>query len=166
MLQGKPGSLEWISSEWKTSLLKLPTVLERLELFSSLRDLHTGRYVHHGMSLKAGNKTHAILLKSHLETFAEWQSMNMRQQMRELRAFLDSVASHPDECNERITKKEKRRLILETWTDLESYRNFVPQPVSRLERDLFLANLTTMVAILRRDFSEREARIKDSGTGT
>jgi hypothetical protein len=166
MLQGKPGSLEWISSEWETSLQTLTTILQRLELFSSLRDLHTGRYVHHGMSLKAGTKTHAILLKSHLETFAEWQSMNMRQQMRDLKAFLDSVASQPDECDERITKKDKRRLILQTWTDLETYRNFVPQPVSRLEKDLFLVNFTTMVAVLKRDFSEREARIPNSATGT
>jgi hypothetical protein len=114
------------------------------------------------MSLKAGDKTHAILLKSHLETFAKWQAMNMRQQMRDLKAFLDSVASHPDECDERITKKEKRRLILETWTELESYRNFIPQPVSRLERGLFLANFSTLVAVLRRELSEREARITGS----
>jgi hypothetical protein len=163
MLKGKPGSMEWISSEWGTSLATLSTTLERLELLSSLRDPHTGRYVHHGMSVSAGTETHAILLKSHQATFAEWQTMSMRQQMRDLRNFLTKVSLDDDECGERMSKKEKRRLVLETWIELEGYRNFIPQSTPRLDRELFLVNLMTMIAVLKRQFSEQEGATISAG---
>ena len=156
MLKGEPGSRAWIVSEWGTTLNKLSTVLERLELLSSLRDPHTGKYVHHGMSMSAGIQTHAILLKSHLDTFSCWQAMSMRQQMRDLTNFLTKVSLAEDECGERITRKEKRRMILQTWSELESYRNFIPQSTSRIERELFLVNLMTMISTLRKQFSGQE----------
>jgi hypothetical protein len=154
MVKAKSASLERIESAWADSLAKLPTILSRLELLSSLRDPHTGRYVHHGMSLSAGDQTHLILLKSHLDTFAEWQTMSLQQQMGDLKQFVRSVSKSADENPGRITQKEKRKLMLETWTQLEPYRNFVPQSVSRLERDLFMTNLASIVSVLKEQISQ------------
>lgn len=148
-MKSKPGTAEWIAAEWAEKLATLNTVLARLEVLSSLRDPHTGRYVHYGMSISVGNQTHDILLKSHKEVFSEWQSMSLREQMRDLKIFAASLPVPPDGSGQRIDKEIKSRIVLETWTELESYRNFVPLSVTKLERDLFLTDLTSIIAVLK-----------------
>jgi hypothetical protein len=152
MLKSKPEQVEWIAAEWATKLATVNTVLGRLDVLRSLRDPHTGRYVHHGMSMSVGNQAHDILLKSHKETFADWQRMSIADQMRDLKRFLASRA--PDES--RMNYHTKSRMVLETWTELESYRNFLPLSVSKLERGLFLVNLTGIIAILKNQLANQE----------
>jgi len=139
--------MDWVASQWKEKLSTLDTVFGRLELLSSLRDPHTGRYVHHGMSVAVGDRTHDIILKSHEATFAEWQSKNLRVQMTDLRSFVLSIPLPAG--SGRLDRKAKSILVLDTWLKLEPYRNFVPMSVSQLERNSFLANLTALITLLK-----------------
>ncbi len=140
-----------VTTHWAKTLATLDTVLERLILIASLRDPHTGLYVHHGMSLSLGNEqTHMVLLTSHLEIFAEWQTMGLRDQMREFKSF---VAAAPlPSLRPRVSLHGKMRRVMETWADLESYRNFVPLTTPKIDRDLFLVNLTTLLVVLKTNY--------------
>jgi hypothetical protein len=149
VLESQTKSVDSISTEWAARLATIDTVLGRLSVLGSLRDLNTGRYVHHGMSISVGNSTHAILLKSHMEVFAHWHALSLREQMRDVKTFIETLRLPDSESGERMDRHAKRRLVLETWTELEPYRNFVPLAASKLERDLFLANINSIIAILR-----------------
>lgn len=155
MPRTKGATAERVAAEWAVKVNTLVTLLERLELLSSLRDPHTGVYVHHGMSSSIGSQTHDVLFCSHKELFAEWQAMDLRQQMRDLRRFI-ALKSAPLEGSSQKTNADTRtRKVLETWTELEPYRSFVPLSVSKLERELFLLNLTSLIAILKAQLAER-----------
>jgi len=144
-----------ISAEWTERLATVDTVLGRLEVLGSLRDPHTGRYVHHGMSICLGRCTHDVLLKSHEEIFADWQEMHIEAQMQDLRTFVVSVPVSGNELGKRMNRLARTQLVLETWTELESYRTFVPLTVSKLQRDLFLTNLSSIIAILRNQLTNQ-----------
>jgi hypothetical protein len=148
MLPGRSASVDQISAEWTARLATIPTVLGRLEILSSLRDRHTGRYVHHGMSICVGECAHDVLLKSHTEIFADWQAMSIREQLRDLRTFVSSIPTSENSPDRRANRLVRSRLILETWSELESYRNFIPMSASKLERGLFLANLSSTIGVL------------------
>lgn len=150
-----------MASQWKEKLSTIDSVIGRLELVSSLRDPHTGRYVHHGMSVAVGDRTHDVLLKSHEATFAEWQSKNLGAQLQDLKAFVRSVPL-PGGLGRRLDRSAKSTLVLETWLKLEPYRNFVPLSASKLERDAFLANLTTLIAVLKAQMAQPQQRAMGS----
>ena len=155
MLKKKSVSVGKLAAEWAETLATFNTVLARLELVSSLRDPRTGIYVHHGISLVAGNQTHCLLLKSHNDLFVEWQSMSLRTQMKDLKKF---VASSPSGHYQGLSQISRSSLILESWTRLESYRGFVPLSASHLDSELFLTNLTSLIAILKGQFNEGSRR--------
>jgi len=144
-----------ISAEWTERLATIDTVLGRLEVLGSLRDPHTGRYVHHGMSISLGRCTHDLLLKSHEKIFADWQEMNIEAQMRDLRTFMVSVPVSGAELGKRMNRLARTQFVLEAWTELESYRTFVPLTASKLQRDLFLTNLSSIIAILRNELTNQ-----------
>jgi hypothetical protein len=151
----KPATVESITAEWVAKIATINSVLGRLELVSSLRDPHTGRYIHHGMSQSIGNRTHDVLLNSHKEVFAEWQAMNLREQMRDLRVFLASLPKPPYVFGPRKKRRERSNTVLETWTELEPYRNFIPLSLPALERDLFLTNLRSIISVLKAQIAKQ-----------
>jgi hypothetical protein len=153
-LESQTKSVHSISAEWAARLTIVNTILGRLSVLGSLRDLHTGIYIHHGMSISVGNCTHGILLKSHMEVFADWQAMSLRGQMRDVKRFIATIRLPESDTGKRRNRHAKSRIVLETWTELEPYRNFVPLAASKLERGLFLANIGNIIAILRNTFKD------------
>ena len=146
MLEKKRVSVGKLAAEWTGTLATLKTVLERLELVSSLRDPRTGIYVHHGISHEVGNQTHCLLLKSHTDLFAEWQTMTLKEQMKDLKEFVGSPSANHYKA---LSRKSRASLILESWTQLESYRGLLPMSVSPLDRELFFTNLRSLIALLQ-----------------
>ncbi len=127
------------SDLWRNTLTQIPSVFGRLVYLSSLRDPNTGRYLHHGLALVFGeDEARKALRKSHEQAFAEWLSFNLEQQQADLRLYLSDVS-------------EDKRTVLETWQKLEPYKSLLPKSAKSVERQLYLADLTILLALLKNE---------------
>ena len=128
------------SDLWRNTLAQIPSVFGRLVYLSSLRDPNTGRYLHHGLALVFGeDEARKALRKSHERAFAEWLSFNLEEQQADLRLYLSDVS-------------EDKRTVLETWQKLEPYKSLLPKSAKSVERQLYLADLTILLALLKNEF--------------
>jgi hypothetical protein len=113
---------------WKT-LSRIPTHFGRLVFLSSLRDALTGRYAHEPLSQIVGREiTDRTLRHSHHEVFSLWLGFTLAQQKADLDAYL--MASHAP-------------------LDLVVYRDIAPATAHQVERQLYLADLETLLDLLR-----------------
>jgi hypothetical protein len=94
-----------------------------------LRDALTGRYAHPPLSQIVGHDiTDRTLSHSHHEIFSEWLGFTLAQQKADLDEYL--MASHAP-------------------LDLAAYRDLVPATAHQVERQLYLADLETILELLR-----------------
>jgi hypothetical protein len=129
-----------ISDLWRNTLGQIPSAFGRLVYLSSLRDPNTGRYQHHGLALVFGeDEARKALRKSHEQVFAEWLSFNLEQQQADLRLYLSDLF-------------EDKRTVLETWQKLEPYNNLLPKSAKGVERQLYIGDLTALLALLKNEF--------------
>ncbi len=125
------------SDLWRNTLSQIPSVFGRLMFLSSLRNLNSGRYEHHGLALVFGSyEASKALKKSHREAFAEWLSYDIEEQKADLDLYLSDQIDH-------------KRTILKTWEKLEPYRNILPSSVKDVERKLYLADLRAILNLLK-----------------
>jgi len=125
---------------WRRTLSQIPTVFGRLVYLSSLRDPNTGRYEHFGLAQMFGEEEadHA-LRDSHLDTFWQWLGFGLERQKQDLDRYLAELHSDP-------------RAVLETWTRVEPYRNLIPASVPQADRQLYLADLETLLELLKNEY--------------
>ena len=71
-----------------------------------------------------------------MQLFSEWLTFSLEQQQRDLELYL---AGLPD----------RREVVLENWVKLAPYRNLIPSPVRGVERRLYIADLTTLLDVLK-----------------
>lgn len=129
-----------IADLWRNTLAQIPAVFGRLVYLSSLRDPNTGRHQHHGLALVFGEEeARNALRKSHERVFAEWLSFSLEQQQADLRLYLFDLP-------------EDKRTVLETWEKLEPYKNLPPKSAKSVERQLYLADLTVLLELLKNEF--------------
>ena len=129
------------SDLWRHTLSQIPTIFGRLVYLSSLRNANTGKYEHHGLALVFGeDEANRALRKSHAQAFEEWLSFNIEQQKADLDLYLSSLF-------------EDKRTVLETWLRLAPYRNLVPSSIRRVERQLYLADLTAIIQLLKNEYA-------------
>jgi hypothetical protein len=125
------------SDLWRNTLSQIPSVFGRLMFLTSLRNLNSGRYEHHGLALVFGRlEASNALKKSHREAFAEWLSYDIEEQQADLDLYLSG-------------QLEDKRTILRTWEKLEPYRNVLPSSVKDPERKLYLADLKAILNLLK-----------------
>jgi len=125
------------SDLWHHTLAQIPSVFGRLVYLSGLRNPNGGQYEHHGLALVFGeDDARKALKESHKKVFAEWISYNLEQQKADLDLYLSGLA-------------EDQRTILENWQRLEPYRNLWPKSVTNVERQLYLADLTAILELLK-----------------
>jgi hypothetical protein len=124
---------------WRNTLSQIPSVFGRLAYLSSLRDANTGRYEHHGLAMMFGaEQADQALRDSHDATFQEWLNFAIEQQKEDLDLYFSGL-------------ENDRRVVLEAWTKLGSYRNLLPESVRGIERELYLADLEALLSLLRRE---------------
>ena len=130
-----------VSDLWRNTLSQIPSVFGRLVYLSSLRNGNTGRYEHHGLALVFGeDEANRALKKSHTQAFAEWLRFNLEQQKADLDLYLSGLY-------------EDKRTILETWLKLAPYRNVIPSSVRGVARQLYLADLTALIDLLKNEYA-------------
>lgn len=136
------GSLERSAASdlWRNTLSQIPSVFGRLVYLCSLRDQNSGLYQHYGLSQVFGEEeADRVLRDSHQRAFAEWLCFTLEQQKADLDLYLAGLDGN-------------RRTILETWIRLAPYRNLTPSTAREVERALYLADLETILELLKGEY--------------
>jgi hypothetical protein len=114
---------------WQKQLLQIPTTLGRLVHLSSLRDKNTGQYEHPELTDLLGRETaDRVLRHSHLQVFSLWIGCSLEEQKADLDEYLRGAAE------EQL---------------MRDYPNLIPPAARDVERQLYLADLETLLAVIR-----------------
>ncbi len=125
---------------WRNTLSQIPSIFGRMVYLASLRNPNSGDYEHHGVAQFFGaEKANQALSDSHMEVFGEWLCMDLQQQKSDLDVYLSGLEG-------------VRRIVLSTWLRLEPYRGCVPGAAREVERELYLADLEILLAMLRNEY--------------
>ncbi len=125
------------SDLWRRTLSQIPSVFGRLVYLCSLRDANSGVYEHYGLAQSFGDEeVNKVLRQSHEQSFSEWLSLTLEQQLADLDLYLEGLDTN-------------REQIIDTWQRLAPYRNLAPAAAREVERDLYLADIEALLAVLR-----------------
>jgi hypothetical protein len=122
---------------WRNTLSQIPSLFGKLVYLAGLRNPNNGRYEHHGLTLLFGeDQANSALKKSHIRAFEEWLTFNLEQQKADLELYFSGLF-------------EDRHTVLKTWVKLAPYRNLIPASAKKVERKLYVADLTAILALLK-----------------
>ena len=114
---------------WGKVLLQIPTVFGRLVFLASLRDGETGHYYHQGLAQSIGSEdAERSICNSHHQIFQQWLRFSLAEQRSDLDEYLN------------LDKSPRYAL---------PYRRLVPPTARDVERQLYLADLETLLELLR-----------------
>lgn len=133
------------SDLWIRTLAQIPSLFGRLVYLSSLRDVNTDEYQHHGLATMFGEEqTHRALRDSHELTFAEWLNFDMENQKADLDLYLSGLDT-------------PKRTLLQTWLRIAPYKNFIPSSAGDDQRAHYLMMLETLLQLLRNEYAGGQA---------
>jgi hypothetical protein len=129
---------------WRHTLSQVPSLFGRLVYLCSLRDQNSGLYRHFGLAHVYGDEeADRALRASHSDTFSQWLCLKLEAQKADLDLYLSELEGD-------------RPAILDTWIRLQPYRNLVPAGVRQVERELYMADLETILALLKGEYGVAE----------
>jgi hypothetical protein len=131
-----------IEDLWKNTLSGIPTAYGRMVYLASLRDLNSGVYRHHGLSVVFGRDESAKALKeNHEQVFADWLNLSLAAKYKDLLAYLTSAEDPP-------------RLVIEHWLRSKVYRAQPPNSARTMERELFVQDMEVLLETIRNGLSD------------
>ncbi len=120
----------------KHTLSRISTVFGQLAYLSSLRDLNTGTYRHHGLAASFGrDESVKALREGHARVFEEWLMLGVREKNEELRAYLEGLDGPLSD-------------VVSHWLSARPYRTFVPASAHKGEAELFLQDLDLLLRLV------------------
>lgn len=128
--------LKSVEDQLELTFTYLPTCFSRLAFLASVRDPYTGRYLHEGWAMQSSaEQVHEILRRTHKDVFNLVLKMPLRKFCGELKGYLESLAN-----------TQQRTMTL--WLELESYRDMIPEGMSRVSRAFFLSQIKMALKVL------------------
>ena len=125
---------------WRHTLSQIPSVFGRLVYLSSLRNVNTDKYEHHGFALLFGEKqADRTLRQSHVQAFSEWLNFDLEEQKADLDLYLSSLGGD-------------KRAIVEAWLRLAPYRHLIPSSARHAERELYLSDFKLLLELLKNEY--------------
>jgi hypothetical protein len=125
---------------WRHTLSHISTVFGRLAYLSSLRELNSGKYQHHGLAQVFGDdEADRALRQSHAQTFAEWLCFDLEQQKTDVVNYLAEL-------------QESRRQVIETWLRVSTYQSYIPGSATITQRELYLSDFGTIMELLKNEY--------------
>jgi hypothetical protein len=122
---------------WRRTLAQIPSTYGRIVYLASLRNVNTGRYEHHGLTLLFGeDAADEALRDSHGRVFREWLEMSLDQQAADLALYFTSLPA-------------TRKTLTENWLRLRPYLTVPPVWANPAEHELFQSNLEILLKLLR-----------------
>jgi hypothetical protein len=135
-----------IEQHLELALEHLPNAFARLAFLAAVRDSYTGRYLHEGWALAASREEiHENLRRAHLEIFEFVCSMPLPELCAELSRYFHSLSVPSSET-------------IRVWSEVESYRDLMPQGPCVEEREFFIAQISIALRVLitAPDWAQRE----------
>lgn len=130
-----------LAMELRRDLLSsIHTQYGRLVFLSGLRDPNSGRYEHYESVQRVGEDLcHAVLEAEHIAAYRSWLTMNLEQQRADLMLYLVTVGLN-------------RRQVLQTWLVTSPYRSLIPLHTQPIEQEVFLSDMSTLLALLMNEY--------------
>ena len=114
----------------------IPTVFGRLAYLASLRDSTSGYYCEPGLiSLLGPEGADRAIRHSHHQVFSEWLAFSLAEQKAEIDEFLRGQGLVPGQPV--------------NWGASLPYRSLIPPAARDVERQLYLADLETLLELLK-----------------
>jgi hypothetical protein len=124
---------------WRHTLARIPTLFGRVMYLSSLRNQSNGTYEHPILAQMVGEEEAGdTLRRSHARVFQDWLCLNLEQQKADLQEYL---AETPNPA-----------AMLADWADSADYQSWAPSTAQDVERRLFVGDLETLLALLKREY--------------
>ena len=121
---------------WRHTLARIATLFGRLVYLSSLHNPRGAEYSHLALAKMVGEaQAEATLRRSHAQVFQDWLILNLEQQKADLQEYL---AELPDPAAQVAALRNS-----------PSYQNLVPPMALDAERQLFAADIETLLCLLR-----------------
>jgi hypothetical protein len=125
---------------WRHTLARISTMFGKVLYLASLRNQTSGVYEHPGLARMVGEEEAGeTLRRSHMRVFQDWLCLNLEQQKADLQEYL---AETPDPA-----------AVLANWVASAAYQSWVPSSAQEVERRLFVGDLETLLALLRREYA-------------
>jgi hypothetical protein len=132
---------------WREALLGVSTQFGRLVYLASLRDSTSGYYCEPGLTKLLGTEgADRAIRHSHYQVFSEWLAYSLAEQKADIDDFLRGQGLSAGQPF--------------NWSASLPYRSVIPPAARDVERQLYLADLETLLELLKAEhavaFSGRE----------
>ena len=121
---------------------RISNTFGKLVYLASLRDGRSRRYRHYSLPPQAGEEeTDRALREAHRRAFSSWLCLSLAHQLADLDLYLSGL-------------EIDRQAVLEVWRRQAPYRELLPHDAVEVERQLFLADLEVLLALMTSEETE------------
>jgi hypothetical protein len=125
---------------WRNTLLQIPTVFGRLAFLAALRDPVSGKYHEDSLnSLLGPQDADRALRHSHYQVFSQWLAFSLADQKDDLSQYFGGLG---------------RGWARPNWSSAAPYRQLIPASAREVERQLYLADLETLLELLKAEHAD------------